>query len=428
MLVGLRLNSDVERVGNFTCSNPLLNRIQQMCDDTFLSNIFSVQSDCPHRERFGYGGDIAATSDAFMMNYDMDRFYAKVVNDFRDSALPNGMFTDTAPFVGIQYCGFAWAMAPEVLMSQLSRYYSDTRVYDPESVDRWFSLVAKESPDGLIKSGLSDHETIAPASPPVLLTPLYFQAALSLERLAGELAATEPISSKKRIDLIKDSRRYGDIYRQTQDTFPQRFIDVSSGKVGDGTQASQAIALAAQVVPPSLRVLVLNRLVQQIEGPDKYHLTTGILGTKYLLDVLSREGRGDLAYRIATQTSFPSWGFMLDNGATTLWEHWQGSDNTYSQNHPMFGSISQWLFQWVGGIEPISMNGLFASVQIHPMFLPELTGTKCSYRSLRGTIACNWRRENNVINLDVEVPVGVRAGIAMPSNQQLRITEKAESR
>ena len=116
---GLRMNAAVEPVGSFSCSNELFNRIQTMCQWTFLSNVFGVQSDCPHRERFGYGGDLVTTSDAFMLNYDMANFYAKAARDWQDSALPDGMLTDTAPSVGIQYCGVGWAMAHPHLQVQL---------------------------------------------------------------------------------------------------------------------------------------------------------------------------------------------------------------------------------------------------------------------------------------------------------------------
>lgn len=121
MITGLRLNSDIEPVGSFTCSDPLLNKIQEVTQRTFLSNIFSVQSDCPHREKFSYGGDIAVSSEAFMYNYDMSTFYAKTVNDWKNASLEDGMLTDTAPFVGIQYCGVGWAMVHPLLQLQLYR-------------------------------------------------------------------------------------------------------------------------------------------------------------------------------------------------------------------------------------------------------------------------------------------------------------------
>jgi alpha-L-rhamnosidase len=427
MLVGLRLNSNVDRVGAFTCSNPLLNRIQQMCDNTFLSNIFSVQSDCPHRERFGYGGDLAATSEAFIMNYDMDRFYAKAIADFQDSALPDGTFTDTAPFVGIQYCGFAWAMAPAIASEQLARYYGDTVSYSDTytAIRKWLTVVDKQFPEGIVNAGLSDHESITTTEPALLITPLYYNLARSLLATAEGLSHNEPYSSQRYLELNADAGMLYSLANRVYRAYESKYVDKETGKVGDDTQANLAIALGMHIVPEPLRSLVLKRLVEQIDGPDKGHLTTGIFGTKYLLDVLSREGRGDLAYKIVTQTTYPGWGYMVENGATTLWEHWQGSDNTYSQNHPMFGSVSQWLFQWIGGIEPVSIvdNGWSGSVAMHPLFLPELNEAKCSYRSIRGNIVCNWRRQKDGIHLDVEVPVGMRANIIMPTDHSERITE-----
>jgi alpha-L-rhamnosidase len=147
-LTGLRLNSDVEEAGSFTCSNDLLNRIQEMVRWTFLSNIFSVQSDCPHRERFGYGGDLVVTSDAFMMNFEMADFYPKTVRDWHDAALPDGMLTDTAPFVGIHYCGVAWAMAHPHLLESLYRYYGDRRLMEEQyaTASQWLAPTTSSRP------------------------------------------------------------------------------------------------------------------------------------------------------------------------------------------------------------------------------------------------------------------------------------------
>jgi alpha-L-rhamnosidase len=143
MVEGLRLNTAVYKAGTFSCSNQLFNRIQKMCEWTFLSNLFSVQSDCPHREKFGYGGDLVTTSHAFMMNFDMANFYAKTVWDWHDSAFDNGMLTDTAPFVGIHYCGPAWAMAHPHLQLELYKFYGDKRTmqHQFDTSHRWLELV-----------------------------------------------------------------------------------------------------------------------------------------------------------------------------------------------------------------------------------------------------------------------------------------------
>jgi len=189
MCEGLRLNSSVEPAGEFTSSDTLLNSIQKICEWTFLSNIFGIQSDCPHRERFGYGGDIVATSEAYMYNFDMSDFYGKTVNDWKDAALEDGRFTDTAPFVGIQYCGVGWAMVHPLLQLQLFRYYGNKSLIDDQysAAKTWLNLVTEENPDFLIHTGLSDHEGLTERPSDVMVTPLYYQSVSIMEELARVL-------------------------------------------------------------------------------------------------------------------------------------------------------------------------------------------------------------------------------------------------
>ena len=169
---GFRLSSDLNRSGSFECSNKLFNDIQKMTEWTFLSNVFSVQSDCPHREKFGYGGDIAVTTDAFIYNFDMSGFYAKVVRDFQDAAIQMDMFPDTAPFVGIDYCGIGWALAHPLLLLELYQYYGDVSLIKEqyEIARKWFELVISEN-DLIITHGLSDHESLAPIPTSQMVTP-----------------------------------------------------------------------------------------------------------------------------------------------------------------------------------------------------------------------------------------------------------------
>ena len=413
MITGLRLNSDVARVGSFSCSNDQFNRIQAICDWTFLSNIFSVQSDCPHRERFGYGADLAVTSEAFMMNYDMSTFYAKATRDWRDSALADGMLTDTGPFVGIQYCGVAWALVHPLLQRQLYQYYGDRQLMEEqyEAARRWLELVAANTPDFIIKDGLSDHEGLGEAPAPAMVTPLYAASARMVGELAGILGRGE--------EAAKYLRLSSDIAK----AYRGRFLDTATGRVGPGTQASQAFALHLDLVPPDQRPAVLNVLLDDIRGPREQHLSTGIFGTKFMLDVLSREGYADLACAMVSQKTFPGWGYMVENGATTLWEHWKGSDNTYSLNHPMFGSVSQWFYQWLGGIQPAPEAVGFDRILIRPQFVKDLTWVKCTYNSVRGRIVSDWRRESDRVTMDIEIPGNATALVYVPSDHPEQIQE-----
>lgn len=411
-VTALRLNSDVEEAGSFECSNPMLNEIQAMCRQTFLSNIFSVQSDCPHREKFGYGGDIAATSEALMANFDMAGFYAKAVRDWSDSALADGMFTDTAPFVGIQYCGVGWAMAHPLLISQLRRYYGDVQLEaeEYEAAKRWLLAAEKLAPEGLAKGGLSDHESLDPTPSPELVTPLYYQSARLLSKMAGNLGKAA------------DEAYFSSLAETIRAAYLAKFFDSATGKVGPGTQTSQAFGLTTGIVPMDARPATVAYLLRMIAARNE-HVSTGIFGTKFMLDELSRAGLADMAYRIVTQPDFPGWGWMLKNGATTLWEHWEISDDTFSHNHPMFGSVSEWMMKWLGGIQPADDAVGFDQIVIRPQTVPGLDWVKSRYRSIRGEIVSQWRREPGRTLFEVEVPVNCRADVALPASVFAQITE-----
>jgi len=409
-LSGLRLNSDVERVGSFECSDERLNRIQNLCDWTFLSNLFSVQSDCPHRERFGYGGDIAVTSEAFMMNYDMACFYAKSVRDWRDSAMPDGMLTDTAPSVGIQYCGIGWAMAQPLLLRELHRYYGDRGLIE-EQYDvskRWLDLETRKHPRFIVDNGLSDHESLEPTPAPALVTPLFTQSA----ELVSELAAI--------LGRVEDARQYARLAANIREAYSAGFLDATTGKVGPGTQASQVFALRLGMLPKERQAAARQYLLDDIGRRDG-HLTTGIFGTKFLFDELSATGHADVAARMVDQPAFPGWGYMLDNGATTLWEHWKGEADTYSHNHPMFGSVSEWFYQWLGGIQPASDAVGFDRILIRPQVVSRLNWVRCSYNSVRGRITSNWKRNGSQLTLEVEIPANTSAIVTVPTADAGRI-------
>jgi alpha-L-rhamnosidase len=406
MVRGLRLNAAVEEVGSFECSDETLNAIHRMCRRTFLSNLFSVQSDCPHRERFGYGGDIVASCDALMLNFDMAAFYAKTVCDWADAARDDGMLTDTAPFVGIQYCGVGWAMVHPFLLNKLYQYYGDRRLIEEQYAvsRRWLDLVTVQYPEHIVEQGLSDHEGLAPSPSGPMVTPLFAESARLVARLAGILGRSG------------EERKYTRLADSIRQAYIEKYLDVGSGRFGPGTQASQVFALSVGGVPPESRAAALGLLLADI-GEHDGHLSTGILGTKFLLDVLSREGYARTAYGMVTRKTFPGWGFMLENGATTLWEHWAFSDNTFSHNHPMFGSVSEWFYKWLGGIQPHPEAVGFDRIVIRPQIIDELDWVEASYRSARGPIACSWKRTGKTVVMDVTIPPNTRASVHVPAQR-----------
>jgi alpha-L-rhamnosidase len=409
---GMRLSSDLTKVGSFECSNKLFNDIQKITEWTFLSNVFSVQSDCPHRERFGYGGDLAVTTDAFIYNYDMANFYTKVVRDFQDAALPDGRLTDTAPFVGIDYCGIGWAFSHPLTLLELYQYYGNISLIEEqyETARKWFEVVLSNN-DLIITHGLSDHESLAPIPTSEMVTPLYYQSAVIMSKLAEIIGRTE------------DAKKYKDLSVRIRIAYLDRFQDEGTGKFAPYTQGSQSFALYTGISPNAKRQDAVYELVKNIEEKNGGHLSTGIFGTKYALDVLSENGYAQTAANMVDKKTFPGWGFMLNNGATTLWEHWDYSDNTYSHNHPMFGSVSEWFYKWLAGIQADPTAIGFDNIIIRPQVVSNVSWVKAEYKSIQGNIISEWKRNEDIFSLDIKIPVNTTALIYIPSSDLKSIRE-----
>jgi alpha-L-rhamnosidase len=402
---GIPLHTDLDEAGSFSCSNERLNRIQEMCRRTFLANAVSVQSDCPHRERFAYGGDIVATSEAFLMNFDMAGFYAKTVRDWADGARPDGRFTDTAPFVGIDYCGVGWAMVHPLLLEQLHQHYGIGSLLEeqvPVAI-QWLETEAAGREDGLVTKGLGDHEALTRAGGPVLTTPMFVDAARRVARLARLIGGE---ADAVRCETMAD---------ESAKAWVDAFLDSETGNVGGGSQSELACALGFGAAPPAARPMIFKRLSEGLAAPDGPRLTTGIFGTRFLLEELSRNGRSDLAFALADRSTFPSWGWMLENDATTLWEHWAGSDDTYSHCHPMFGSISAWFFRWLAGIQPAGDAVGFDRIAIRPQVVPGLEWVTCSHRSIRGLVVSNWSVAPGRSQFEIVIPPDAKALVELPA-------------
>jgi alpha-L-rhamnosidase len=295
---------------------------------------------------------------------------------------------------------------------KLYQYYGDKRIIEQQyqTSKQWLDLVTESNPTHIINNGLSDHESLAekPAAP--MVTPLYYQSAKMLEKMADILGIKE------------DARKYEALSKKIKKAYNDNFVDADSGKCSPGTQASQSFVLFSDILPEEQRPSALKYLLDDINKHDN-HLTTGIFGTRYMLDLLSQEGFSQTAYDIVNQKTFPGWGHMLENGATTLWEHWAYSDNTFSHNHPMFGSVSQWFYRWLGGIQPHPDAIGFDRIVIRPQIPADLKWVNCSYDSIRGKITSNWRKTNNSIIMDIKIPANTAATVYLPCSNPETIKE-----
>ncbi len=420
-LEAVPLCAAVKRAGSFECSSALFNSIQEMTLRTFTSNLFSVQSDCPGREKFGYGGDIVATSEAMIFNFDMAAFYTKAVRDLGDAASKTGVLTETAPYVGIANGGFGgassppgWALAHPLLQEQLYRFYGSTRTMKEQygTGADWLELLKANADDYIIDRGISDHESIAPKPVAVTGTAFFYSFASLMSRLAAI------------IDKQEDAKKWAGLAGRVKEAFIEKFITNGTGKVGTGSQACQAITLFYDLFPAAQREHVIEALVNRIEKQERGRLTTGIFGTRCLLHALTDAGRADIACSLVDQKGFPGWGHMLENDATTLWEHWRFSDNTFSHNHPMFGSVSEWFYRAVGGINPDPATAGFRRIIIRPNPVRGLTWARTEYESARGPIRTSWLVENGIFTLEVSIPPNTTAEVYVSGKNGVAVFEK----
>jgi alpha-L-rhamnosidase len=405
----LRMNSDLQRAGTFECSNPMLNKLDTVLDYTFLSNVFSVQSDCPAREKFGYGGDIVATAYTFCRFYDMGNFYRKAVTDFANDQRPLGGITETAPFNGIDDQGLGdnsgpigWQLAFAFLQKALYDYYGDTRVIQQSypALVRQIEFLRSKAEAHIIDHCINDHESLEERIPPLFATAHYYHHVILLAEFAQLLNKKE------------DAKKYSQLANEIRQAFMQGFVTSGIGEVGNHTQAAQAFGLFYDFLPENEKESAFNLLFQEIEKRDG-HTATGIFGTPLVLDALIKHDRNDIAYAMVTKKDYPGWGYTLASGATTLWEIWKYSDEVYSQNHPMFGSVGEWLYRSILGIN--SAAPAFRKIVLKPQPAGDLTWAKGSYESMYGTISSSWKKENGRFIYDISVPVGVTAEVWLPS-------------
>ncbi|PWT96437.1 MAG: alpha-L-rhamnosidase [Bacteroidetes bacterium] len=412
-IAGLRMNSDVQQVGNFVCSNDDFNRLHEVIQWTFLSNIFSVQSDCPGREKMGYGGDMVATCQAFMYNYDMSQFYRKTVRDFANEQRSEGGITEIAPYTGIADRGYGddsgplgWELAFAYLQQNLYQYYGDKNIIASyyEAFKKQLDFLQSKALQGLFFWDISDHEALDPRPEAFTAAAFYFHHAKLAEAFAGILGNKE------------DSIKYNKLAGQIKQNIIRRYFVPTTGRFDNATQSAQIFALWYGLTPE--KDLSWEVLMEEFKRHD-WHVATGIFSTKMMFDLFRENDANDTAYKIASQPDFPGWLNMIHHGATTLWETWAYPEAFPSQNHPMFGAIDEWFYRSLLGIN--SETPAFEKIIIKPQPVKGVSWAKGSYESVRGTILSEWKKQGSGFTLHVVIPPNTTATIYVPSKNKLEV-------
>ncbi|MCB9260591.1 MAG: family 78 glycoside hydrolase catalytic domain [Ignavibacteriales bacterium] len=411
-IVGRIVNTDVESAGSFECSNQLFNRIENDYRKTQLGNMHGgVPTDCPHRERRGYTGDGQISAQAAIYNFDMHSFYTKWLNDISDAQnKETGYVPNTVPYHS-GGGGTPWGSAYIIIPWYMYLYYGDSQIlanhYDgmKKYLDYLNSITDK---NGLIiEKELG--EWVPPTKtevPPSLVSSAYYFYDLTLmSKIANVL------------DKSDDSKYYSEKANKTKIAFNNEFFDPTTNNYSIGRQGANIFPLAFGLVPAEYENKVFEKLVYNIEVNSKGHFDTGMMATPYLLEVLTKFGRADLAYTVMNRRDYPSFGYNIERGATSIWETWLGND---SHSHPMFGSVCAWFFQTLGGINPDPDNPGFEHIIIKPTLVDELDFVNSSYSSLYGDIKSNWVYRSGNLKLNVSIPPNTYATIYLPGDKSTK--------
>lgn len=415
---GLLMNTNVKDAGDFNSSSDLLNKIEEVAERTFLSNLISVQSDCASREKFGYGGDLNAISESYIVNYDMQDFYRKTIYDWVD-AMKDSTFVDTAPFAGIEYCGISWESAFLTTQYYLYLYYNDTDIIrELYALDKkWMEKVATIHPDGIVNNGLSDHESLEPVPVQLTGTAHYLQCAEIMKTFALVM------------DDKENELKYGKLANHLRKLIKNKFWDKPiTEKINRQTLFSTL--LYHNVIPAEELQAAKDSLLKALGNGPSGHFNTGIFGTKYVLEAVSEHISPATVFDVVNSKKYPGWGFMIDNGATTIWETWKESDNVFSNNHPMFGSVSEWLYRWLGGIRPDPKHPGFKKFLLAPSNPNGLDFVNTRYRSPYGTIISNWKREpSGSYRYEMKIPEKsvAKVRLEMVPSQKISISKNGKT-
>ena len=423
---GYLISTDCPVAARFACSNDLLNRIYKTTLWTFRClSLGGYTVDCPHRERMGYGGDAHATMETAMTNFLAGAFYTKWLQDWRDVQQADGSLPYTAPtYLGGG--GPAWSGICVTLPWQVYLHYGDRRVLEVSypTMQRWLAFLQTKTKNDLLQKWGGEWDFLGDWVPPG-----------KDQELNGRVddRSTWLFNNCYYIDNLKIAANVADLLGKTADAVAYRqqaevvakatqreFFDPKTNTYANGSQLYEAFPLLVGVTPDALRPEVMKSLEKQIAVEKRGHIDTGIHGTYFLLKFLQSQNRNDLVFQMANQTTYPGWGFMLEQGATTLWERWDGFQ---SRLHSSFVSIGSWFIEGIAGIQLDPAKPGYKHFFIRPGVVGDLTWAKGEYDSPYGRITSDWKLADSWLTLAVEVPANTSATVVCPTSIPSSVTE-----
>ena len=423
---GRVVHSALERNGIFTSSDPLLNEIHEAGLLSQRGNTVGYPTDCPHREKGAYNGDGQVIAETSIHDFQMSSFYTKWLNDMRDAQEENGWIPNTSPtLVGGMGGGVAWGSACILIPWWMNHYYNDERILQEHYPTmkkylmylRNLAKTDKNPQEPYIINDFGSYwyslgEWCAPSprrrdgpNHPVVNTFYYYYNTTLMAQIA------------KKLGKMEDAQQFTALADTIKNAFNNTFFNKETGLYGtDETyQTYQLLALLGDLVPEGYHEKVMKTIVDDIVNKRDGHLNTGIIGTKYMWPTLSQEGLDNLAFDVATQTTYPSYGFWLKNNATTLLEKWSGQG---SHNHEMFGTITEYFYKYLAGIQsPMEGKTLVGYKQIYlePHVPEKLESVDASLETIAGKISVTWKKDAKTFQYKVSIPANTTATVILPT-------------
>ena len=407
-ICGRIVHTDFEKIGNLESSDHDLNRLQECTMWSYIGNFVGIPTDCPHREKNGWTGDAQLATETGLMNYDASSSYRQWLESMADTQRPSGQFPGIVPSSGWGYnwgSGPAWDSAFTLIPWYIYLYTGDLTAIEQhyDGFRRYMDFCADMATDYILEFGLGDWcpvDKSTMTSAALTSTAYYYVNAKLLATFAKLTGHDEDITV------------YNDLADKIKYAFNARFYK-GDGIYAEGQMTALGCALYQNLVDDDQQDMVVHKLVGAVNN-NNCMVDFGILGAKYVPRALADNGFADLAYRMIMQPEFPGWINGLRQGATTLWEEWEGLS---SRNHIMFGDISAWMYNYLAGIKPDPENPGFKHVIIQPHFVPELDWVRASHRSPHGMIASSWQRNAETVEVEVQIPPEVTASLTLAGKE-----------
>jgi alpha-L-rhamnosidase len=427
-LEGEVVHGEEDLSGDFRCSNELLNRIHRNVVWTFRNSLYGMMMDCLHREPIGYVYPAGAYA-GFSIHKHVPLFWTKWVRDVADTQDARGGIAAIVPCYSVHQFESAFGGTYPLLVWYLRQYYEDDRILDEhyagmkKCVDRLTALASNHILTTFEHGGIGDHMLPGESpgkeswesqeTPRALIWTAYYYLEVSVMAQAARACGK-----------TDDAQRYARLAEEIKEAFNQKWLHRQQNRYDAGSQTSQFVPLAVGLIPEANRAGVVKNVVNDILEKHHGHFHTGDVGTVCMVDTLPAYGQGELLYKIATDTTYPGWGYMVQQGATTIWEcwgrSWPHSPRERHESMIMLSFIEKFFYEDLAGIRGPAYHATrytppgFRQIEIRPRVLGDLTGAAAHIRTVRGIVGVDWKRDDRGLMLTATIPVNSQARISVP--------------